>query len=98
MKQARLSDSNGKIQGGGARPPISAGMVFLVSEAAAFLGLPTNTLPREIRKGRLRASKRAGRHWILGEWLLEWLGSGEVKREPLADCNSVHTVQAAESP
>jgi hypothetical protein len=28
----------------------------------------------------LRCSKRAGRYWILGEWLLEWLRGGEVRR------------------
>jgi hypothetical protein len=37
-------------------------------------------LPREFRKKRLRYAKRAGRVWVLGSWVLEWLEAGEVKR------------------
>jgi hypothetical protein len=44
------------------------------------LGLAKGCLPREIRLGRLRASKRAGKYLIVGAWLLEWIESGEVKR------------------
>ena len=44
------------------------------------LGLKTATLQREIRLGRLRVAKRAGRYYILGSWLLEWVEKGEVQR------------------
>jgi hypothetical protein len=44
------------------------------------LGLSKNTLRREVRLGRLRMSKRAGRNYFLGEWLLEWIRAGEIKR------------------
>jgi hypothetical protein len=39
-----------------------------------------NTLPREIRLGRLRAAKRGGRYFLLGEWLLAWLRDGEIRK------------------
>ena len=44
------------------------------------LGLTKGTLPREIRLRRLRVSKRAGRYFLLGVWVLEWLRGGEVRR------------------
>ncbi len=44
------------------------------------LGLKTATLQREIRLGRLRVAKRAGRYYILGCWLLQWLRAGEMSR------------------
>ena len=40
--------------------------VYTVPEAAAALGLAKGTLPREVRLGRLRVSKRAGRYYVLG--------------------------------
>jgi hypothetical protein len=46
------------------------------------LGLPKSCLGRECREGRLRYSKRAGRRWILGKWILDWLEEGEVQAEP----------------
>jgi hypothetical protein len=55
--------------------------VFTIASATALLGLRKNTLPREARERRLRVSKRAGRYFILGEWLIEWLRSGEVLRQ-----------------
>jgi hypothetical protein len=55
--------------------------VYSVEAARQALGLAANTLPREIRKRRLRVSKRAGRHFILGEWLIEWLKAGELQRK-----------------
>jgi hypothetical protein len=44
------------------------------------LGLKTATLQREIRLRRLRVAKRAGRYYILGCWLLQWLRAGEITR------------------
>ncbi|HKI30276.1 MAG TPA: hypothetical protein VKA46_00190 [Gemmataceae bacterium] len=54
--------------------------VHQLSEWQAILGLPTHTLKREARLGRLRVAKRAGRLWSLGAWVREWLKGGEVRR------------------
>jgi len=62
-------------------PTIRPTAVFGLEQARAALGLAKNCLPREIRLGRLRVSKRAGRYLILGEWILEWIRSGEVSRQ-----------------
>jgi excisionase family DNA binding protein len=66
------------------RPPgphlIEPTAVYSVAEAQAVLRLKNSTIRRELREGRLRVSKRAGRHYLLGEWLLEWLRGGEIKR------------------
>jgi hypothetical protein len=62
-------------------PIIDANAVFTLETARTALDLKRNCLPREIRKGRLRATKRAGRYFILGSWVLEWLEQGEVRRQ-----------------
>jgi hypothetical protein len=62
-------------------PIIHAQAVYTISSLTEALSLRKGTLPREIRKRRLRYAKRAGRVWILGEWVLEWLKSGEVVRK-----------------
>jgi hypothetical protein len=54
--------------------------VYNLETARAALDLTRSTLNRELRLGRLRASKRAGRYYLLGEWLIEWLRAGEVRR------------------
>jgi hypothetical protein len=54
--------------------------VYTLTAARKTLRLKPNTLPREIRKGRLRHAKRSGTIFILGVWLLEWLIGGEVVR------------------
>jgi hypothetical protein len=52
--------------------------------------LTRTTLNRELRLGRLRVAKRAGRYFLLGEWLLSWLRNGEVPRkEKVAEDNGV---------
>jgi len=61
-------------------PTILPGSVFTLASLTEQLGLKRGTLPREIRNRRLRAAKRAGRYFVLGEWVLEWLAGGEVKR------------------
>jgi hypothetical protein len=53
---------------------------YLLAQAQECLGLRKSTLHREIRQGRLRVSKRAGKYFILGQWLLDWIEGGEVKR------------------
>jgi hypothetical protein len=72
-------------------PVIDPHAVFTVSSAQAVLALPKGCLPREIRLGRLRASKRSGRYWVLGSWLLQWLEGGEIHRHrhEAADSNSL---------
>lgn len=54
--------------------------VFTLPTLRATLGTAKNTLPREIRLGRLRVCKRGGRYYVQGEWVLEWLRQGEVRR------------------
>jgi hypothetical protein len=50
------------------------------SRPAPPRALAQATLRREVRRGRLRVSKRAGRYYVLGAWLLEWLRTGEIRR------------------
>ena len=59
---------------------IHVNSVYTLGTLRDLLGLRAGTLPREIRLGRLRSSKRAGKVLILGGWILEWIESGERKR------------------
>jgi hypothetical protein len=61
-------------------PVIDPRAVFTIDQARTTLRLAKNCLPREIRLGRLRVSKRAGKYLILGQWLLEWIEAGELPR------------------
>jgi hypothetical protein len=54
--------------------------VFTVAQARQALGLTLSTIRREVRLDRLRVSKRAGKYFLLGEWILDWLRSGEIHR------------------
>jgi hypothetical protein len=54
--------------------------VYTVASLQAALGLTKTTVGREVRLGRLRIAKRAGRYFVLGTWVLEWLRAGEVCR------------------
>jgi hypothetical protein len=54
--------------------------VYTRESAQLAVGGKKTFIAREIRLGRLRASKRGGRYYILGEWLLQWLREGEVRR------------------
>jgi len=67
-----------------AAPVIHPRAVFTIASLTASLGLKSGTVPRELRPGRLRHSKRAGKVFILGRWVLSWLQSGERVREPAA--------------
>lgn len=66
------------------RPPavhvIDPTAVYFVDDARQILRLKESTIRREVRGGRLRVAKRAGRYYLLGEWILEWNRSGEVRR------------------
>ena len=61
-------------------PVINLRSVFTIEQARTTLQLAKNCLPREIRLGRLRVAKRAGKYLILGRWLLQWIAGGEVNR------------------
>jgi hypothetical protein len=71
--------------------------VYTIATATRTLSLKKTTLPREIRAGRLRVSRRGGKHFLLGEWLLEWLRAGEVKRRPQLHATGMHP-QPGEAP
>jgi hypothetical protein len=61
--------------------------VYDVEQARAALGLAKGTLGREVRLGRLRVARRAGKTYILGRWLLAWLEAGEVRKPHAAPLN-----------
>jgi hypothetical protein len=54
--------------------------VYDLEAARLALGLTKTTLNRELRLGRLRAAKRAGKYYLLGAWILAWVRGGEVRR------------------
>jgi hypothetical protein len=54
--------------------------VYSADEFRRAFGLRASSLRREIRERRLRVAKRCGRYYLLGEWILEWLRDGEVRR------------------
>jgi hypothetical protein len=53
--------------------------VLTLEQLRALLGLKKNTLGREVRLGRLRVSRRAGRYFTTGSWIHQWLAEGELK-------------------
>ncbi len=57
--------------------------VYSRDTARRILGLRKSTISREIRERRLRVSMRAGRYFILGKWILEWIESGEKNAKNL---------------
>src|SRR4051794_28894965 len=57
---------------------IHPGAVYFRDQFQHLFRLRASTVRREVREGRLRTAKRAGRYFILGEWILEWLRSGEI--------------------
>ena len=76
-----------------ATPPAVASIdptaVYFVDQARQVLRLRASTIRREVREGRLRIAKRAGRYYLLGEWILEWLRAGELpqRKPPTASAN-----------
>jgi hypothetical protein len=64
----------------GNAPVIHRRAVFTLEQARRTLHLAKGCLPREIRLGRLRVSKRAGKYLVTGDWLWEWIQSGELPR------------------
>lgn len=53
--------------------------IYSLLEATGVLAVKPNSLTREVREGRLRVSKRLGRYYFLGEWLIEWIRRGELQ-------------------
>jgi hypothetical protein len=45
------------------------------------LGLAKTTISTEVKKKRLRVSRRGGRYYILGAWLLDLLARGDPRRK-----------------
>jgi hypothetical protein len=52
--------------------------VYSLETARQALGLRKNSLSREIREKRLQVSKRCGRYYIRGIWLIAWLDAGRL--------------------
>jgi hypothetical protein len=52
--------------------------IFTREEFQAIFCISRNTLRNEIKEKRLRVSKRAGRYWLLGAWILQWFEQGEL--------------------
>jgi hypothetical protein len=61
-------------------PIVHPDTVYTVEQLQAALRLRPSTVARECRLKRLRHSKRAGRIYVLGAWVLQWIIGGEVKR------------------
>jgi hypothetical protein len=60
--------------------------VYQLPELIEALQLKASTVRREVREGRLRIARRAGRYYCLGQWVLEWIVGGEVRpRAPAAE-------------
>lgn len=57
---------------------VHPGSVFTAEEFRAALKLKKSTLASEVRAGRLKVSKRAGRYFVVGARILEWLAAGEM--------------------
>jgi hypothetical protein len=54
--------------------------IYAVESLRVAPGLSKSTIGRGVRLGRLRVTKRAGKYFLLGGWVLEWLRTGEVHR------------------
>jgi hypothetical protein len=59
-------------------PVLNPRAVYTLPQATEALGLAKSSLSNAIGQGRLRVSRRAGRYFILGRWLLEWIERGET--------------------
>jgi hypothetical protein len=61
-------------------PVIDPHAVYFTDTLQKLFRLRKSTIRREWKEGRLRLAKRAGRYFVLGEWVLQWLRGGEIKR------------------
>lgn len=68
-------------------PPADASVVLhphllvTLEQAGRLLGLARHTLPHAAKNGDLRVARRAGVYWTTGAWLMEWIRSGERRKE-----------------
>jgi hypothetical protein len=62
-------------------PVIDPYAVYFTDTLQKVFRLRKSTIRREWKEGRLRLAKRAGRYFVLGEWVLEWLRTGELSRK-----------------
>jgi hypothetical protein len=54
--------------------------IYFLDQVKVLFRLSDSTVRRELREHRLRVSKRAGRYFLLGKWLIQWLEAGELHR------------------
>jgi hypothetical protein len=50
-----------------------------------ILAVPRSGIQRECRDGRLRFSKRAGKRFFRGQWLLDWMDGDSTTSEGRTD-------------
>ena len=60
-------------------PVIDPHAVYFADTFQRIFRLRKSTIRREWKAGRLRLAKRAGRYYLLGEWVLQWLRAGELQ-------------------
>jgi hypothetical protein len=60
--------------------PIDPDTVYTEGAISLALDLPTATLRRARREGRLRFSRQGPRILILGRWVLDWLTADAQQR------------------
>ncbi len=59
--------------------------VYRPADLVRGLGLAKTTISREIRRGRLRVTRRGGKYFVMGTWAIQWLEAGEVHRRERAE-------------
>lgn len=66
--------------------PIDPGAIYDESAVVLALDIPSATLARARREGRLRYSRKGRRTYFLGKWLIDWLtaDSTPVQEVPCA--------------
>jgi hypothetical protein len=60
---------------------IDPNAVYTEGDISLGLDLPTATIRRARREGRLRYTREGPRVLILGRWLLDWLDAGAARQE-----------------
>jgi hypothetical protein len=58
--------------------------VYRRNDLMHMLGVPMSGVRRAVREDGLRRSKRGNRYYFLGQWVLDWIAAGEIKRRPPA--------------
>lgn len=62
---------------------IQPNAVYFPEDLRRLFKLRANSIRYEKRSGRLKVSRRCGRYYILGRWLIEWLEKGEQPAKKL---------------